>query len=127
MAMAQEDVPFVGIKHITLPIPASEITNVFIRGYQTMLGDKTQSPQLMILKVATRKAPGHIYFIKVGDYIGDFRLDRTTFPEKNMELYFVRSNETVVIRAHQVNETHKNTAEQAGAGYPPQGVGSPDP
>ena len=108
-------------QHITIPIPDSQVTNLFSPGYQTS-GDK-----LMGIKIASRKTPGRVFFLKIGDFMGNYRIDRLVGTGMNYALYLVKSNETVIISAHQASETHKNKAEQGGAGYPPQGVGSPDP
>jgi|GEM_PF-3492429 hypothetical protein len=126
-ATAQENVPAATDKHKTLPFPASEITHIYFPGYQIMRDGPAQADRLLIVKLAHRKAPSRVYFARIGDYIGDYRFDRTTAPGKNMELYFMKSNETVIIRARSPSETDKNTAEQRGLGHPPQGVGAPDP
>ena len=108
-------------QHITLPIPDSQVTNIFSKGYQTS-GD-----EVIMIRIASRQDPGKHHFMKIGDFVGNFRIDRLVGTGMDYALYLVKSNETVIIRAHQASETHKNSAEQGGPGYPPQGVGSPDP
>jgi len=108
-------------QHITIPIPDSQVTNLFSPGYHTS-GDK-----LMGIKLASRKTPGRVFFLKIGDFMGNYRIDRLVGTGMDYALYLVKSNETVIISAHQASDTHKNKAEQAGPAYPPQGVGSADP
>ena len=108
-------------QHITIPIPDAQVTNLFSPGYQTS-GDK-----LMGIKIASRKTPGRVYYLKIGDFMGNYRIDRLVGTGMDYALYLVKSNETVIISAHQASETHKNKAEQGGPGYPSQGAGSPDP
>ena len=123
-ATAQEIVPTTTDKHKTLPFPTSEMTYIFFPGYQTMRDEEAQVDRLLIVKLAHRKDPTRVYFARIGDYIGDYRFDRTTAPGKHMELYFVKSNETVIIRARQASETDKNTAEQGVAPYVAQSAPS---
>ena len=108
-------------QHITLPMPDSQVTNLFSKGYQTFGG------KVSMVRVASRQDPERQRFMKIGDFVGNYRIDHVVGMGEDYELYLVKSNETVIIRAHQPSETHKNTAEQGGPGYPPQGVGSPDP
>ncbi len=119
------DKPYVSVpyeqQHITIPIPDSQVMNLFSPGYQTS-GDK-----LIGIKIASRKTPGRINFLKIGDFVGNYRIDRVVGTGMDYALYLVKSNETVIIRARQATETHKNTAKESGAGCPPQGVGPSDP
>ena len=110
-AMAQEDLPPLGQNHATLPFPASEITNIYFPGYQTTRDEQAQDDRVLIVKLAHRKDPARVYATRIGDYIGDYRFDRTTAPGKNMELFFVKSNATVIIRARRPSETDNNTVE----------------
>ena len=100
-------------QHITIPIPDSQVTNLFSPGYQTS-GDK-----LMGIKIASRKTPGRVFFLKIGDFMGNYRIDRLVGTGMDYALYLVKSNKTVIISAHQASETHKNKAEQ---GVPPYGA-----
>ena len=123
LAMAQEegykgnphiiiptDKPHVSVpyeqQHITIPISDSQVTNLFNQGYQTSGG------KLIGIKIASRKTPGRIYFLKIGDFMGNYRIDRLVGTGMDYALYLVKSNETVIICAHQASETHKNRAEQ---------------
>ena len=108
-------------QHITLPIPDSQVTNLFSRGYQTFNGE------ISMIKVSMRKAPENIYCVKIRDFVGNYRIDRVEGTGIDYALYLVKSNETVVIRAHQASETYKNTAEQGVPGYRRQSAPQPEP
>ena len=108
-------------QHITIPIPDSQVTNLFSPGYQTS-GDK-----LIGIKIASRKTPGRINFLKIGDFMGNYRIDRLDGTGMDYVIYLVKSNETVIIRAHQASETYKNTAEQGVPGYRRQSAPQPEP
>lgn len=114
-AMAQTEAPLGKKEHAVLPFPSPEITNLYFPGYQT-IRDEAHGDRLLIVKLAHRKDPTRVYAAQIGDYIGDYRFDRTTDLGKNMALYFVKSNETVIIRARRASETGHNTTE-SGAGY----------
>ena len=119
--MAQENDAVATGKHITLPIPESQVTNLFNRGYQTFGGE------VSVIRISSWNSPEQQYFAKIGDYVGSYRIDRVAGTGKHCVVYLVKSNETVEIRAHTPPETDKNGAEQSVPGYPPQSVGSPEP
>ena len=108
-------------QHITLPIPDSQVTNLYSKGYQTSGGE------VIMIRITSRQSPERNHFMKIGDFVGNYRIDRLVGTGMDYDLYLVKSNETVIISAHQASETHKNRAEQSVPGYPPQGVGSPEP
>ena len=94
-------------------MPDFQVTNLFSKGYQTFGG------KVSMVRVASRQNPERQHFLKVGDFVGNYRIDHVVGRGEDYELYLVKSNETVIIRARQPSETHKNTAEQSGPAYPP--------
>lgn len=83
-----------------LPFSDAEVTNLFNNGYSTFGDEKVY-----------RLAGNRQDFIKIGEFIGSYRLDCVAGSEKTYSMYLVNSNETVVIRAHQPNDTHLNSVE----------------
>ena len=98
-------------QHITLPMPDSQATNLFCKGYQTFAGE------VSMIRIASRLAPERLHFMKIGDFAGNYRIDRLVNTGMDYALYLVKSNETAIIRAHQASETHKNTIEQGNPGH----------
>lgn len=87
---------------ITLPLPDSQITNLFSRAYQTM-GD-----QVVFIRLSHRNAPERIHAVKIGDFVGNYRVDRVSRAGEPFGVFLVKSNETAIIRARQACETRKN-------------------
>ena len=87
---------------ITLPLPDSQITNLFSRGYQSM-GDK-----VAFIRLSHRNAPEKIHGVKIGDFVGNYRVDRVSRAGEPFGVFLVKSNETAIIRARQASETRKN-------------------
>ena len=81
-------------KCTALPIPDSQVTNLFHRGYQTMGGE------VSIIRIASRDSPERQYYAKIGDYVGSYRIDRAEGTGKEFVVVLVGSNETVEVRAH---------------------------
>jgi len=115
-----ESVPFEQ-QHITLPFPDSEATNLFSRGYQTMGGE------VAMIRLSHRKNPETIHFVKIGDFVGNYRIDRVADAGEPLAVYLVKSNEAVVIRARTAADTHQNRIETGVAGSAPSGGTTPPP
>ena len=108
-------------QRITLPLPDSQITNLFSRGYQSM-GDKA-----VFIRLSHRNAPEKIHAVKIGDFVGNYRIDRVSQPEEPFGIILVKSNETAIIRARQACETHKNEVVKGTPNLRRQNTSRPDP
>ena len=108
-------------QHITLPLPDSQATNLFSRGHLTM-GD-----EVVMIRLSHRKAPEKIHYVKIGDFVGHYRVDRVTRAGEPFAVYLVKSNETAVIRARTAADTHQNRIELAVAGAAPPSGSTPPP
>lgn len=113
-------VPF-GEQTITLPLPDSQITNLFSRGYQS------QGDEVVFIRLSLRNAPETIHGLKIGDFVGNYRVDRVSRPGEPFGVFLVKSNETAIIRARQACEIHKNEVVKGNPNLRRQNTPRPDP
>ena len=116
--LAQDDSSPSADTHNTLPFSDSQISTLFNRGYQIFGGE------IGIIRIASRDAPERIYFAKIGDYVGSYRIDRVEGTGDHSVVYLVRPNETVEVLSFTPSKPEQQKAEQGVAPYAAQGAAS---
>ena len=115
-----QSIPF-DQQHVVIRIPDSEITNLFNRGWQSS-GDT-----VFFVRLSHRRFAEKIHYLKIGDFVGNYRVDGVSPAGEPLAVYLVKSNETVVIRARSPAETHHNRILPPGNGNAAPHAPPPEP